>query len=183
MSETIIELSNLKPAKGSRKTKMRVGRGIGARKSKTSGRGDKGQLSRRGHSRRPGFEGGQMPLQRRVPKVGFTNIFRTEYQSVNVEKLKVFKDGEAVTPETLAAHRLVRRRLPIKILGQGDLKVKLTVTAHAFSASAREKIEKAGGKVDMIKKAAAAPKAKFVKKAKAAPKAKGNKKAPAAPKS
>ena len=152
----MVELSNLKPAKGSRKTKMRVGRGIGARKSKTSGRGDKGQLSRRGHSRRPGFEGGQMPLQRRVPKGGFTNIFRTEYQTVNVEKLKVFKDGEPVTLETLAARRLIRRRLPVKILGQGDLKVKLTVTVHAFSASAREKIEKAGGQAEIIKRAPAA---------------------------
>lgn len=99
-----------------------------------------------------------MPLQRRVPKVGFTNIFRIEYQTVNVEKLKVFKDGEPVTLETLAARRLIRRRLPVKILGQGDLTVKLTVTAHAFSARAREKIEKAGGQAEIIKRATAAPK-------------------------
>ena len=147
------ELNNLKPPRGSRKAKTRRGRGIGARKGKTAGRGDKGQLSRSGHRRRPGFEGGQMPLQRRLPKVGFTNIFRTEYNAVNLEKLAGFQEGEAVTPETLAARRLVRRRLPVKILGGGEIKKKLTVSAHAFSKSAREKIEKAGGTVEILSRA------------------------------
>ena len=154
--KTVVELNNLKPPHGSRRPKTRVGRGIGARKSKTAGRGDKGQLSRSGHSRRPGFEGGQMPLQRRVPKVGFTNIFRTEYQTVNVERLSAFKPDEEVTPASLASRRLIRRRLPVKILGQGDLKVKLLVSAHAFSASAREKIEKAGGTVKILPRTASA---------------------------
>ena len=148
----MVELSNLRPPRGARKKKTRVGRGIGARKSKTSGRGDKGQKSRTGYSHRPGFEGGQMPLQRRVPKVGFTNIFRTEYETVNVERLSVFQEGEPVDPKSLAQRRLVRRRLPVKILGQGELKVKLAIAAHAFSATAREKIEKAGGKVEILSK-------------------------------
>ena len=145
-----IELHNLRPSHGSRKKKMRVGRGIGAGKSKTSGRGDKGQRSRRGYSRRPGFEGGQMPLQRRLPKVGFTNIFRTEYEVVNVASLAIFKAGDAVTPEAMSSRRLLRRRLPVKILGNGNLKMKLTVSAHAFSKSAREKIEKAGGTAEVL---------------------------------
>lgn len=149
----MVELHNLRPSHGSRKKKMRVGRGIGAGKSKTSGRGDKGQLSRRGHSRRPGFEGGQMPLQRRLPKVGFTNIFRTEYEAVNVSRLSAFKDGDAVDPQSLGARRIVRRRLPVKILGNGEIKAKLTVSAHAFSKAAREKIEKAGGTVTVLAQA------------------------------
>lgn len=144
------ELSNLRPPRGSRKKPQRVGRGIGARKSKTSGRGDKGQLSRRGSRRRPGFEGGQMPLHRRLPKRGFTNIFRTGYNTVNVERLNNFTAGERVTPELLRARRLVRRRGGVKILGEGELKVKLTVAAQAFSASARQKIEQAGGAVEVL---------------------------------
>lgn len=150
----MVELNNLRPAKGSRRAKTRRGRGIGARKGKTAGAGDKGQLSRSGHSRRPGFEGGQMPLQRRLPKGGFTNIFRTEYEVVNLDRLAVFEAGESVTPETLAARRLVRRRrLPIKILGSGELKKKLKVSAHAFSRTARQKIEEAGGQVEILKPA------------------------------
>lgn len=144
------ELSNLRPPRGSRKKPLRVGRGIGARKSKTSGRGDKGQLSRRGSGRRPGFEGGQMPLHRRLPKRGFTNIFRTSYNTVNVERLNAFSAGERVTPELLRARRLVRRSGRVKILGEGELKVKLTVAAQAFSASARQKIEGAGGAVEVL---------------------------------
>lgn len=93
-----------------------------------------------------------MPLHRRLPKVGFTNIFRTEYATVNVSSLDVFQGDEKITPETLQARRLVRRRLPVKILGNGELKAKLTVAAHAFSASARQKIEKAGGAVEILPK-------------------------------
>jgi len=146
----MVELHELGPPAGSRKKRMRVGRGIGARKGKTSGRGDKGQLSRRGSGRRLGFEGGQMPIQRRLPKRGFTNIFRTKYAAVNVEALNGFEPGVRVTPEELRASGLVRRRLPVKILGEGELKVKLTVAAHAFSGTAREKIEKAGGSVEVV---------------------------------
>jgi large subunit ribosomal protein L15 len=129
---------------------MRVGRGIGARKSKTAGRGNKGQLSRTGRRRRPGFEGGQMPLHRRLPKRGFTNIFRQEYAIVNVEALNAFAAGERVTPESLRGRGLVHRPLPVKVLGDGELSVKLAVAAHAFSASARQKIEKAGGSVELL---------------------------------
>lgn len=144
------ELHSLSPPPGSRKKPMRVGRGIGARKSKTAGRGDKGQLSRSGYKRRRGFEGGQMPLHRRLPKHGFTNIFRTEYAIVNVDQLNTFAAGERVTPETLRARGLVRRRRPVKILGEGELKLKLTVAAHAFSQSARQKIEQVGGRVEVV---------------------------------
>lgn len=146
----MVELSQLRPARGSRKKPHRVGRGIGARKSKTAGRGNKGQLSRRGSGRRPGFEGGQMPLHRRLPKRGFTNIFRTEYAIVNVGALNTFAAGARVTPETLRERGLVRRRWPVKILGEGELKVKLAVAAEAFSASARQKIEQAGGTVEVL---------------------------------
>ncbi len=144
------DLSSLRPARGSRKKPIRVGRGIGARKSKTAGRGDKGQLSRRGSRRRPGFEGGQMPLMRRVPKRGFTNIFRTDYAVVNVESLNTFPTGARVTPEQLRAVGLVRRPGPVKVLGDGELKVKLTVAAEAFSSSARKKIEAAGGQTEVV---------------------------------
>ncbi len=146
----MVELSQLHPPRGARKKPQRVGRGIGARKSKTAGRGDKGQLSRRGSRRRPGFEGGQMPLHRRLPKRGFTNIFRTEYAVVNVEALNGFADGARVTPEELRARGLVRRRGMVKILGDGSLNVKLAVAAHAFSALARQKIEQAGGSVELV---------------------------------
>lgn len=152
----MVSLDNLHPPRGSRKKPQRVGRGIGARKSKTAGRGNKGQLSRSGASVRPGFEGGQMPLHRRLPKRGFTNIFRTEYTVVNVEALSRFSAGERVTPESLKARGLVRRRLPVKILGEGELKIKLTVVAHAFSAGARQKIEKAGGSVEVVTRTPAA---------------------------
>ncbi|MBI4466135.1 MAG: 50S ribosomal protein L15 [Acidobacteria bacterium] len=144
------ELNQLRPPRGARKKPMRVGRGIGARKSKTAGRGNKGQLSRTGRRRRPGFEGGQMPLHRRLPKRGFTNIFRSEHAIVNVAALNAFAAGERVTPENLRARGLVRRPRPVKILGEGELKVKLTVAAHAFSASARQKIEQAGGQVEVL---------------------------------
>lgn len=146
-----ISLSTLGPAKGSRKRKVRVGRGMGSKLGKTAGAGNKGQQSRRGYSRRRGFEGGQMPLHRRIPKRGFHNLFSTEYSVVNLEELNVFPAGETVTPELLRAHGFVRKaRGPVKVLGDGELKNKLTVHAHAFSASAKEKITKAGGAFEVV---------------------------------
>ncbi|MGH8459334.1 MAG: 50S ribosomal protein L15 [Nevskiales bacterium] len=144
------ELSQLRPARGSRKKRTRVGRGIGARRGKTSGRGNKGQLSRTGVSMRPGFEGGQMPLHRRIPKRGFHNLFRTEYVVVNVDALSGFAAGARVTPETLRERGLAKGKQPVKILGEGALGIKLTVAAHAFSASARQKIQQAGGTVEVV---------------------------------
>src|SRR5271157_432838 len=147
----MVSLSNLGPAKGSRKKKVRVGRGIGSKLGRTSGKGNKGQQSRRGYSRRRGFEGGQMPLHRRIPKRGFHNPFGVQYSVVNLEELNVFPAGETVTPELLRAHGFVRRATdPIKVLGDGELKTKLTIHAHAFSASAKEKIAKAGGTFEVV---------------------------------
>lgn len=144
-------LSNLKPPRGSRHRKVRVGRGMGSKLGKTAGAGNKGQQSRRGYSRRPGFEGGQMPLHRRLPKRGFNSPFPKEWAVVNVESLNAFAAGETVTPETLAGHGLVRAmRSGVKILGDDELKVALTVHAHAFSKSAREKISRAGGKTEVL---------------------------------
>ena len=138
-----MKLHGLSPAPGSTKNRKRVGRGPGSGLGKTAGRGTKGQRSRSGYSRRLGFEGGQMPLIRRVPKRGFTNIFRTEYAVINVSQLAAF-DGD-VTPEILLERGLVRRGRPVKILGDGDLDKALSVTAHRFSRAARQKIEAAGG--------------------------------------
>ncbi|HWF37730.1 MAG TPA: 50S ribosomal protein L15 [Candidatus Acidoferrales bacterium] len=144
-------LSNLKPPRGSRHRKVRVGRGMGSKMGKTSGAGNKGQQSRRGYSRRPGFEGGQMPLHRRLPKRGFSQPFSITYSVVNVERLNEFGAGETVTPELLAGRGIVRAlRDRVKVLGNGDLKVAVTVRAHAFSKSAQEKIAKAGGKAEVI---------------------------------
>ena len=144
-------LSNLKPPRGSRHRKVRVGRGMGSKLGKTSGAGNKGQQSRRGYSRRAGFEGGQMPLHRRLPKRGFTSPFGKTFAVVNVESLNAFPAGETVTPESLAGRGLIRAtREGVKILGDGELKVALTVRAHAFSKSAGEKIARAGGKVEVI---------------------------------
>jgi len=144
-------LSNLKPPRGSRHRKVRVGRGMGSKLGKTSGAGNKGQQSRRGYSRRAGFEGGQMPLHRRLPKRGFSSPFPKSFAVVNVESLNAFSAGETVTPESLAGRGLIRAtRGGIKILGDGELKVALTVRAHAFSKSAEEKIAGAGGKVEVI---------------------------------
>jgi large subunit ribosomal protein L15 len=146
-----IGLSNLKPPRGSRKQKVRVGRGIGSKLGRTAGRGQKGQKSRSGYKRRRGFEGGQMPLHRRIPKRGFHNPTRKEFSVVNLSSLNAFAAGETVTPETLRGHGLVRRATgSIKILGDGALNVALTVHAHAFSGSAREKISAAGGKVEIL---------------------------------
>src|ERR1700732_4313209 len=144
-------LSNLRPPRGSRHRKVRVGRGIGSKLGKTSGSGDKGQKSRRGYSRRRGFEGGQMPLHRRMPKRGFHNPFSVEYSVLNLEELNVFPAGETVTPELLRAHGFIRRsRDRVKILGDGELTTKLAIHAHAFSASAKEKITKAGGTFEVV---------------------------------
>jgi large subunit ribosomal protein L15 len=145
-------LSNLKPARGSRHRKVRVGRGMGSKLGKTSGAGNKGQQSRRGYSRRPGFEGGQMPLHRRLPKRGFTSPGSTTYAVVNVEELNGFEKGSTVSPELLFGVGILRaKRDVLKVLGDGELKVALTVQAHAFSKSAQEKITAAGGKVEVIR--------------------------------
>lgn len=138
-----MKLHELSPAKGSKKAKKRVGRGPGSGLGKTAGRGHKGQKSRSGYSRRLGFEGGQMPLVRRVPKRGFTNIFRTEFTITNVGAMADLEGN--VTPESLANAGLVGRNKPVKILGDGEISVALNVSAHKFSKSAKAKIEAAGG--------------------------------------
>jgi large subunit ribosomal protein L15 len=146
-----VNLSNLRPAHGSRHRKVRVGRGIGSKLPKTAGAGNKGQKSRKGFSRRPGFEGGQMPLHRRIPKRGFTNIFRTDFAVLNVDQLNDFPAGTVVTPELLLERGIVSQRSrPVKILGDGELKAALTVRAHAFSKSAEQKIAGAGGRVERL---------------------------------
>jgi large subunit ribosomal protein L15 len=128
-----------------------VGRGIGSKLGKTAGAGNKGQKSRRGYSRRRGFEGGQMPLHRRMPKRGFHNLFGVSYSVVNLDELNVFPAGETVTPELLRLHGFVRRaKDPIKVLGDGELTTKLAIHAHAFSASARDKITKAGSTFEVV---------------------------------
>ena len=144
-------LSNLKPPRGSRHRKVRVGRGMGSKMGKTAGAGNKGQQSRRGYSRRPGFEGGQMPLHRRLPKRGFSAPFSKTFAVVNVVTLNEFPAGETITPELLAARGIVRIGSEgVKILGDGELKVALTVRAHAFSKSAADKITRAGGKTEVL---------------------------------
>jgi large subunit ribosomal protein L15 len=144
-------LSTLKPPPGSRHRKVRVGRGMGSKLGKTAGRGNKGGKSRSGYSHRRGFEGGQMPLHRRVPKRGFRNPFAEERAVVNVGQLAGFPAGATVTPELLRERGLVRReRAGVKILGEGELSVPLVVRAQAFSRSAREKIQAAGGKAEVV---------------------------------
>ena len=143
-----MKLHELKPAPGSRRPRKRVGRGPGSGTGKTAGRGHKGQRSRAGFSRRAGFEGGQMPLVRRVPKRGFTNIFRTEYTVINVGDLDGL--GDVVDVDILLSHGRVRRGMKLKVLGVGDAPAGLTVRAHRFSASARAKIEAAGGACEEI---------------------------------
>ena len=144
-------LQNLQPPAGSRKKKVRVGRGMGSKLGRTAGAGNKGQKSRRGYSRRRGFEGGQMPLHRRMPKRGFHNPFGVTYSVVNLAELNVFPAGETVTPELLRAHGFVRRATdPVKVLGDGQLTTKLAIHAQAFSASAKEKITKAGGTFEVV---------------------------------
>jgi large subunit ribosomal protein L15 len=138
-----MKLHELSPAKGSKHSRKRVGRGPGSGLGKTAGRGEKGQKSRTGYSGRPGFEGGQMPLVRRVPKRGFTNIWKTEYAVINVGDLAEL-EGD-VTPEILASHGLVRSNRLVKVLGEGEIGRALRITANKFSKAARVKIEAAGG--------------------------------------
>ena len=141
----------LKPTPGSRKHRKRIGRGPGSGSGKTSGRGENGQKSRSGYSQKRGFEGGQMPLKRRVPKRGFTNIFRVEYRTVNVDRLNELPAGSDVTPEFLQKIGLLRKgKSPVKVLGNGELTIALTVRAHKYTGSAVQKIEAAGGKAEVI---------------------------------
>ncbi len=143
-------LSNLKPPRGSRHRKVRVGRGIGSKLGKTAGAGNKGQKSRTGYSRREGFEGGQMPLHRRIPKRGFTNIFKKRYALLNLERLERL-EGSEFTPERLLELGVIRPAPNgVKILGDGALTRAITVRAHRFSKSAAEKIAAAGGKAEVI---------------------------------
>jgi large subunit ribosomal protein L15 len=145
-----VRVHHLRPAPGAKRDRRRVGRGRAAGQGKTAGRGTKGYLAR--NPKRIGYEGGQMPLTRRVPKQkGFANPNREEWAVVNLERLgERFKKGETVTPEAMAEAGLVRRRLPVKVLGRGDLEHALTVQAHGFSRSARQKIEQAGGQAEVL---------------------------------
>jgi large subunit ribosomal protein L15 len=143
-------IHDLAPASGSTHYRKRVGRGPGSGHGKTAGRGYKGQKSRTGYRHQRGFEGGQMPLHRRVPKRGFTNIFRVEYDVVNISDLDRFEAGSSVTPQALAEARLSRKSRPVKILGDGEIKKALTVSAHKFSASAKARIEAAGGRCEVL---------------------------------
>ena len=146
-----MKLHELHPAEGSTTAQKRLGRGTGSGLGKTSGKGHKGAKARSGGGKRPGFEGGQMPLYRRVPKRGFNNIFRTEYAEVNVERLECFEDGAVVNAEALLDAKIIRKELDgVKILGGGELTKKLTVQAAKFSAGAKEKIEAVGGKAEVI---------------------------------
>lgn len=141
-----MKLNELKYAEGAKKSGKRLGRGPGTGTGKTAGKGHKGQKARSGAKHRPWFEGGQMPLQRRVPKRGFFNRFRKEYQIVNIGELERLKNN-TVTPDDLVKARVIRNtRVPLKILGEGDIQKPIEVHAHAFSKKAREKLEAAGGK-------------------------------------
>ena len=146
-----MKLHDLEPAYGSTKAPKRLGRGIGSGLGKTSGKGHKGAKARSGGGKRPGFEGGQMPLTMRLPKRGFTNKFRTEYEAINISALNVFEDGEVVGPIELLEYGIINKVLDgIKILGDGELTKKLTVQANKFTATAKEKIEAAGGSYEVI---------------------------------
>ena len=146
-----MKLHTLKPAAGSKKAPKRVGRGTGSGLGRNAGKGEKGQNARSGGGVRPGFEGGQMPLYRRLPKRGFTNIFAKEIVAINVDKLNIFEDGTEVTPELLIEAGVIGKvKDGVKILGNGELTKKLTVKANKFSKSAEEKITAAGGKFEVI---------------------------------
>ena len=153
-----LSLNNLKPAPGSTHKKKRVGRGPGSGLGKTAGRGHKGQKSRSGYSSRPGFEGGQMPLQRRLPKRGFTNIFKKKWLEISLAKIEAsFNEGDEVTPELLHERCLIKKaKHDVVILGTGDITKSLKIFAHRFTKTAKDKIEKAGGTAEEIRKAAAA---------------------------
>jgi large subunit ribosomal protein L15 len=146
-----MRLEELKPAAGAKKKAKRVGRGPGSGSGKTAGKGHKGQKARSGGVKGAGFEGGTMPLQRRIPKRGFTNIFRKEYAVVNIQDLEAMTGTDPVTPEMLMQKGLIKdMKTGVKVLGTGELKAKLTVRAHKFSKSAVEKIQAAGGKAEVI---------------------------------
>ena len=146
-----MKLHELKPAEGSRKPRRRVGRGIGSGMGKTSTRGTKGQFSRTGGGTRPGFEGGQMPLYRRLPKRGFQNTFAKKYAEVNVEQLNCFDNGAVVDPAALIEAGILKNVLDgVRVLGNGELTKSLTVQAQGFTKSAQQKIEAAGGKAEVI---------------------------------
>ena len=146
-----MKLNELKPAEGSTTAARRLGRGTGSGLGKTSGKGHKGAKARSGGGKRPGFEGGQMPLTRQLPKRGFTNIFAKEFATVNVEDLEVFENGTVVTVEMLVEKKIVRKALDgLKVLGEGELTKKLTVKAVKFTGSAKEKIEALGGTAEVI---------------------------------
>lgn len=146
-----MKLHELSPAFGSTKEAKRIGRGHGSGNGKTAGKGHKGQKARAGHGMQPGFEGGQMPLQRRVPKRGFNNIFAQEWISINVAALEVFEDGATVDATALKDKGIIKKAdKPVKVLGNGKLTKKLTVKVNAFSAAAAEKINTAGGKAEVI---------------------------------
>ena len=145
-----MKLHELQPAIGSTTAPKRLGRGVGSQLGKTSGKGHKGAKARSGGGKRPGFEGGQMPLTRRIPKRGFTNIYRKEYATLNVEKLNIFDDGATVTVDALIEAGLVNQvKDGVKVLGGGELTKKLTVSVEKVTASAKEKIEAIGGKVEV----------------------------------
>jgi large subunit ribosomal protein L15 len=146
-----MRLEELKPAAGATKKAKRVGRGPGSGSGKTAGKGHKGQKARAGGVKGAGFEGGQMPLQRRIPKRGFVNIFRTEYAIVNLQDLETLGSTDPITPEMLMQKGLIKDlKTGVKVLGMGELKARLTVRAHKFSKSAVEKIQAAGGKAEVI---------------------------------
>lgn len=146
-----MKLHELKPAAGSKRSAKRVGRGNGSGLGKTAGKGHKGQNARSGGGVRPGFEGGQMPLYRRLPKRGFTNIFAKDYVEVNVSRLNIFEDGTEITPEVLKANGVISKvKDGVKVLGNGELERKLVVKATKFTKGAIEKIESMGGKVEVI---------------------------------
>ena len=146
-----MKLHDLNPAVGATSAPKRLGRGTGSGLGKTSGKGHKGAKARSGGGKRPGFEGGQMPLTMRLPKRGFTNKWRTEYAIVNVDRLNIFEDGDVVTPVELVASGILKNiQDGVKILGNGEITKKLTVQANKFTATAKEKIEAAGGKVEVF---------------------------------
>ncbi len=153
-----LSLNNIKPSKGSTHKKKRVGRGPGSGLGKTAGRGHKGQKSRSGYSSRPGFEGGQMPLQRRLPKRGFTNIFKKQWIEISLAKIEEnFNSGDTITPEVLHERGLIKKaKHDLVILGTGNLSKSFTISAHRFTKTAKDKIEKAGGAATEIVKVKAA---------------------------